>query len=169
MELPEAYIPVDRCWAIARGQDLPDRTDGAALFADVSGFTPLTEALVQEHGPKRGAEEIARKLNKVYAALIAQVHGYGGSVISFSGDAITCWFEGDHGRLATTCALGMQQVMARLAQDPMPAGVTEPLAIKIAVTAGPARRFGVGDPELQRLDALAGATLSHGQSGETGR
>jgi len=156
VELPEAYIPVDRCWAIARGQDLPDRTSGAALFADVSGFTPLTEALVQEHGPKRGAEEIARKLNKVYDALIAQVHGYGGSVISFSGDAITCWFEGDHGRRAITCAFEMQQAMAQFAQ--------ESLSIKIAMTAGPARRFVVGDTKIQRLAALAGATLSHGQS-----
>jgi predicted ATPase/class 3 adenylate cyclase len=159
MESPEAYLPIDRCHAIARGQDLPDRTSGASLFADISGFTPLTEALVQEHGPKHGAEEIARKLNKVYDALIRQVHGYSGSVISFSGDAITCWFEGDDGRQSTTCAFEMQQAMAQFAQEPMPRAVTESLAVKIAVTAGPARRFVVGDPKIQLLDVLAGATL----------
>lgn len=158
MESPEAYIPIDRLRALARGQELPDRTEGAALFADISGFAPLTEALLAAHGAKLGADRLVDMLNTVYGALIAEVHGHDGTVISFSGDAITCWFEGDHGRRATTCAFAMQQVMARLTQGPVPAGVTEPLAIKIAVTAGPARRFVVGDPKLQCLDVLAGAT-----------
>ena len=90
-----AYIPMDRRQAIARGQGLPDRASGAALFADISGFTPLTELLAEELGPRRGAEELTRQLNRVYDALIAEVHRYSGSVISFSGDAITCWFDTD--------------------------------------------------------------------------
>ena len=93
MELPEAYIPIDRRLAIARGVDLPARTSGAALFADISGFTPLTETLTRELGPQRGAEELSRQLIVIYSALIAQVEQYRGSVISFSGDAITCWFD----------------------------------------------------------------------------
>ena len=42
METPSVYIPMDRRLALARGEPLPDRTHGAALFADISGFTPLT-------------------------------------------------------------------------------------------------------------------------------
>jgi len=42
---PEAYIARDRRRALAAGHDLPDRVTGSALFADISGFTPLTEAL----------------------------------------------------------------------------------------------------------------------------
>src|SRR4051812_19368669 len=93
MELPESYIPIDRRLAIARGVDLPARTSGAALFADISGFTPLTETLTRELGPQRGAEELSRQLIVIYSALIAQVEQFHGSVISFSGDAITCWFD----------------------------------------------------------------------------
>src|SRR5262245_4948381 len=93
MSLLGAYLPTDRRQALARGEALPDRTSGAALFADVSGFTPLTEALLNELGPRRGAEELTRQLNLVYAALIAEVDRYGGSVITFGGDAITCWFD----------------------------------------------------------------------------
>src|SRR4051812_45462033 len=93
MELPESYIPIDRRLAIARGLDLPARTSGAALFADISGFTPLTETLTRELGPQRGAEELSHQLIVIYSALIAQVEQYHGSVISFSGDAITCWFD----------------------------------------------------------------------------
>src|SRR5204862_6880763 len=63
------------------------------LFADLSGFTPLTEALVRALGPQRGAEELTRQLNLVYDALIGQVENYRGTVIGFSGDAITCWFD----------------------------------------------------------------------------
>ena len=74
MESLAAYIPMDCRQAMVRGKDLPDRTSGAALFADISGFTPLTEALVKELGPRRGVEELTRQLNLVYGALIAEVH-----------------------------------------------------------------------------------------------
>jgi hypothetical protein len=92
-EALSAYILIDRCHALMRGEDLPERTSGAALFADISGFTSLTEALVRTLGARRGAEELTRQLNLVYNALIAEVERYGGSVISFNGDAITCWFD----------------------------------------------------------------------------
>jgi class 3 adenylate cyclase len=57
------YIPTDRRQAIARGEALPDRAYGAALFADISGFTPLSEALGRMLGRRRGAEELTRQLN----------------------------------------------------------------------------------------------------------
>ena len=41
---PEAYIARDRRRALAARESMPDRVTGAALFADISGFTPLTEA-----------------------------------------------------------------------------------------------------------------------------
>lgn len=101
METLAAYIPMDRRQALTRGEDLPDRTNGAALFADISEFTSVTEALTRELGPRRAAEELTRQLNRVYGALIAEVQHYGGSVIGFSGDAITCWLDQDNGRRAT--------------------------------------------------------------------
>ena len=36
---PIAYIPMDRRQALVRPREFPDRTQGAALFADISGFT----------------------------------------------------------------------------------------------------------------------------------
>jgi hypothetical protein len=71
MEALSAYIPTDRRHALALGAALPNHTSGAALFADISGFTPLTEALVQALGPQRGAEELTRWLNEIYDALLA--------------------------------------------------------------------------------------------------
>ena len=154
-----AYLPMDRRHALARGQTLPDRTTGAALFADISGFTTLTEALVLDLGPQRGAEVLAHHLNIVYDALIAHLHDYSGSVISFSGDAITCWLDGDDGARATACALLMQRAMAGLAAVTTPSGRTVRLAMKAAVATGPVRRFLVGDPAIQVGEVLAGTIM----------
>ena len=153
------YIPPDRRHALAQGTVLPDRMNGAALFADISGFTPLAESLVRALGPHRGAEELTRHLNLVYDALIAVVDRFGGSVITFAGDAITCWFDGDAGPRATACALQLQGAMTQFAHLALSSGDTVGLALKVAVAVGPVRRFVVGDSAIQLLDVMAGATL----------
>lgn len=156
-----AFIPMDRRLAMARGESLPDRTHGAVLFADISGFTPLTAALAQELGVQRGAEEVLNQINPVYEALIAELHRYGGSVMGFAGDSITCWLDGDNGHRAVACALAMQSAMRPFATVHTPAGTPITLAIKVAVAVGPARRFIVGRPDIQLIDVLAGLTLDH--------
>ncbi len=161
MELLAAYIPADRREALGRKAALPDRTRGAALFADISGFTPLTEALSRTFGPRRGAEELTGHLNGVYDAIIAEVDRFGGSVIAFAGDAITCWFEGDNGLIASASALAMQAAMLPFAEVRLPGSGTVGLAVKAAVSSGPARRFMVGRPEIQVIDVVAGGTLAH--------
>ncbi len=159
MEAKSAYIPMDRCQALLNGTELPNRTYGAALFADISGFTPLTEALLKAYGPRRGPEELTRQLNRIFDALVAEVHRYGGSVIALNGDAITCWLDGDDGLRAIACGQAMQQAMGQFAALKFPSGDTVSLAMKAAVATGPVRRFLVGDPQIQYIDVLAGATL----------
>jgi predicted ATPase/class 3 adenylate cyclase len=159
MESPSAYIPSDRRQAILRGENLPHRSTGAALFADISGFTPLTEALLKAYGPKRGPEELTKQLNYIYDVLVSDAHRYDGSVIAFSGDAITCWLDGDDGLRAIACGLAMQQTMNQFAAIQTPSGQTIALAMKAAVAVGSVRRFQVGDPQIQYIDVLAGATL----------
>ena len=156
---PEAYIARDRRRALAAGAELPDRVHGAALFADISGFTPLTEALAAELGAQRGAEELTATLNRVFHEVIAELDRFGGDVIYFSGDAVTCWIDHDDGVRAAACALAMQETMARVGEVRTPDGTTVRLAMKIAVAVGPARRFVVGDPEIQLIDVLAGRLI----------
>lgn len=153
------YVPMDRRQALARGQTLPDRAEGAALFADISGFTALTEALARELGPQRGAEELTLHLSRVYDALICELDKYGGSVIGFAGDAITCWLDRDNGLRATACALDMRRAMERFSSVAIPSGDTVSLGMKVAVAAGSGRRFLIGDPALQVRDVLAGSVL----------
>ncbi|MEP7208584.1 MAG: tetratricopeptide repeat protein [Casimicrobiaceae bacterium] len=158
-ESPEAYIPGDRRRSLASGTALPDRVRGAALFADISGFTPLTEALAKELGPQRGAEELTTHLNRVFHALIDDLEVFGGEVLYFAGDAITCWLDGDDGARAVACGLAMQATMARIGEVRTPAGNVVQLAMKVAVAAGDARRFVVGDPDVQLVDVLAGRLI----------
>src|SRR3954449_4707349 len=156
---PDAYIPRDRRWALSNGAAMPDRVRGSALFADISGFTPLTEALAHELGPQRGAEELTLHLGRVFHEVIAQLDRYDGNVIYFSGDAITCWLDGDDGTRAAAAALAMQQAIERTGTIVTPGGATVTLAMKIAIAVGDARRFLVGDPEIQLIDVLAGRLI----------
>ncbi len=158
-----AYLSQDRRQVLAAGRDLPERTVGTALFADISGFTRLTEALQQAYGSRRGSELLSDRINQIYTALIAHIDAYRGSVLGFAGDAITCWFDRADGPApmrATACALAMQQTMATISQISLPDGDTITLALKVALACGPARRLVVGEPTIQRLDLLAGATLA---------
>jgi class 3 adenylate cyclase len=63
-----------------------EEIQAAVLFADISGFTRLTESLA-EAGPA-GVEAIANILNEYFGQLIDIVHQYGGDVVKFAGDAV---------------------------------------------------------------------------------
>ncbi|MEM7801953.1 MAG: adenylate/guanylate cyclase domain-containing protein [Chloroflexota bacterium] len=167
MEIGNAYIPMDWRHVFANNSSLEENQTGAALFADISGFTPLTEAFALELGPKRGGEELTVHLNRVYDGLIGVLHRYGGSVVSFSGDAITCWLDGDlDGRHAVRCAIEMQAVMNTVAQIVTPAGQEIILGLKVAVAVGSVKRFIVGLPEYTLMDAMAGKTVESVASAE---
>jgi class 3 adenylate cyclase len=156
---PEAYIPRDRRRALGEGRALPDRVRGAALFADISGFTPLTEALANELGAQRGAEELTASIGRVFHAVIEELDRRGGDVIYFSGDAITCWLDGDDGTRAAAAAVAMREAIERVGLVRTPGGNTVQLSMKVALAVGPARRFVVGDPDVQLIDVLAGRLI----------
>ncbi|WP_395701953.1 tetratricopeptide repeat protein [Aquabacterium sp.] len=158
-----AYLAQDRWRALARGESLPVDCLGAALFADISGFTALTEALTQAGGQRRGVEALARRINAVHEALIAEVEYEGGSVVGFAGDGMTCWFDGagDAGlgaaaQRAARCGQRMLQAMAGF----------EGLAVKVGIGCGPAQRLVVGDAALHLIDLLAGGTVARAVQAE---
>lgn len=65
---------------------LAEEIYASLLFADISGFTLLTERLA-ERGPT-GVETLARVLNEYFGQLIDIIHDYGGDVVKFAGDAV---------------------------------------------------------------------------------
>lgn len=76
-------------------EDHPDGLQAAALdvvpagvmFADISGFTAMTERLARKGTV--GAEELSRLLNEYFGQLVDLVREHGGDVVKFAGDALT--------------------------------------------------------------------------------
>ena len=62
----------------------------AVLLADITGFTPLTEALSQTGA--EGPEELTRILNSYFSQMIKHIEAQGGEIIKFEGDALTVLF-----------------------------------------------------------------------------
>jgi len=116
-----------------------NRFPAAILFADVSGFTPLTEALAQRGS--EGPEELTRLLNSYFGRMIAVIEGQGGDVVQFSGDAVTVVFpamEEDLGiatRRAKQAAEAMQGAMGEFAALETSTGPVA-LGMKIGIGAG---------------------------------
>ncbi len=63
----------------------------AAVFVDAKGFTSLTDEL--SHLGKAGAEKMAEAINKIFSPAVQSVHGYGGFITNFAGDAFCAVFE----------------------------------------------------------------------------
>ncbi|MCP5093962.1 MAG: hypothetical protein GY943_00255, partial [Chloroflexi bacterium] len=64
--------------------------DAAALFVDISGFTTITETLMQ-YGTV-GAETLANLMRATFTPLIDRVYAHGGFIVGFAGDAFTAVF-----------------------------------------------------------------------------
>lgn len=154
-----SYIPQDRLRALVTGVALPERTQGTVLFADISGFTALTESLTRSLGARRGIEALSQRVNEVYDALISEIESFGGTVICFSGDAITCWFDASEPACALRAACCAQAMQTRMRAMP-------DLCVKVALSTGPARRLAVGCPQVQFIDVLAGASVARAAQGE---
>ena len=60
------------------------------MFVDLSGFTRLTETLMQKGA--EGAEELSYILNHIFQPTVALVYEQGGFIPYFAGDSFTAIF-----------------------------------------------------------------------------
>lgn len=144
------------------------RLDAGVLFADVSGFTPMSEALGRLG--QEGTEELTALVNNYFAAMIELVVAHGGFVGSFGGDALTAVFPAgqaprEAAARAVQCALAMQATMGRFEAIATRAG-SFGLAVKIGLAAGPVLAAVAGDPALRLYSILAGSALSYAAEAE---
>jgi class 3 adenylate cyclase len=100
----ESFIPESVISLLNRGKRFTT-LKGSVLFADVAGFTPLTESLLILG--KEGSEELTRILNDHFTRMIEIAENFCGDILSFAGDAMTLFFEKDSGERAISCALKM--------------------------------------------------------------
>ena len=136
--------------------------ESAVLFADISGFTPLTESYAQR-GPA-GVELLSRVINDFFGRVIEIVHEHGGDIVKFAGDALTViWRGGGAGAgaeglaaltlRAANCALHIQPAVAGYVAD------GHALSLKLAIGVGPIAVVHIGG-ELNRWEfAISGEPM----------
>ena len=153
-----------------------DLADVVVLFADVAGFTPMSEALARSG--RYGTEELSRIMNNWFDTMSDQVAESGGSVVEFQGDALIAVFDHTSETCAVTvrravlCALAMQSRMDRFQPVLTQAGSFH-VEMKVGLGAGPLLQTVMGDPDhrlgcVQIGPALerAAAAEHHARAGE---
>ena len=145
------------------------RFHAATVFADISGFTPLAEALANIG--VRGAEELTAILNDVFEAIIATIESHGGLVVKFGGDALSLIWPCTPDTMteaiwrALQAAFAMQMAMVKFTVVPTSQGDFE-LRMKIGISAGELLEVHAGG-EFGRWEyVLAGAPMANMSTAE---
>lgn len=90
------------------------RFQAYTMFIDLSGFTPLTETLMQEG--HTGAEQLSIILNNIFSPLVRLVYQQGGIIPYFAGDAFTAIFRADEALITAERFLQTAQQVRQLFQ-----------------------------------------------------
>jgi class 3 adenylate cyclase/tetratricopeptide (TPR) repeat protein len=107
----DCYVPrvVLRRLVQAPGE-LVQTLDGTIVFADISGFTRLSERLARSG--TEGAEHLVDTINSCFSRLLVDAYAGGGSLLKFGGDAMLLWFEGEeHALRACSSAVAMRRTL----------------------------------------------------------
>lgn len=133
--------------------------EATLLFADITGFTSLTERL-ERMGPV-GNELLIRALNPYFAALVGVGLRRGGDLLAFGGDAILVAFSGPgHALVAAEAALEMQAAMEAVPALVLRAGDEAlKLRMKVGMATGPLVVASVGG-EQRRITLALGGVLA---------
>ncbi len=127
--------------------DEPERrwrvVEGTMVFADISGFTALSEKLATLG--RIGTEELVETLSRVFGGMLGITAQRGGQLLKFGGDALLLLFSGpDHARQAASAAVEMRSELRRASQIPTSVGKLK-LKISIGAHSGAFHLFLVGD------------------------
>jgi class 3 adenylate cyclase/tetratricopeptide (TPR) repeat protein len=114
--VPQSYTPTHLAQRILRQRSSleGERKRVAVLFADVIGFTPISE--------RTDPEQMHGIMERFFDVLLAEVHRFEGTVNQFTGDGIMALFGAplaleDAPRRAVMAAVAMQQAVERLRQE----------------------------------------------------
>jgi class 3 adenylate cyclase/tetratricopeptide (TPR) repeat protein len=108
----------------------------AALFVDISGFTPLTESLMQHD--RQGAETLSSVINSIFDPVVHEVYARSGFVAEFAGDAYVALFslrQFSAAEQAVAAAMAVQQFFAEHSRIVTPFGEFE-IGVKIGLGLG---------------------------------
>jgi class 3 adenylate cyclase/tetratricopeptide (TPR) repeat protein len=137
--------------------------EGTVLFADISGFTALSERLMQEMG-ERGAEVVTRVMNRAFGELVEIVLLEHGDLLRFGGDAVLVMFTGDgHVGRACRAAVDMSEAIGHVETPGDPLGISIGLAsgeVVIDRVGSISQELIVSGPTIDRMLAAESAASS---------
>lgn len=133
--------------------------EGALMFTDLSGFTPLMEANAKQG--RDGAKNLLKVLNEYFAEMIEIVGKSNGELLEFTGDALLVQFPANRKRTETAQAvragLRMQRAMAKYAQIDTPSGPVS-LGMRVGIHVGRFLTADIGTP-MRMEHILMGADV----------
>ncbi len=89
------WVPLAvRQWIHASDPEVKHRVvQGSTLFADISGFTKLSERL--DRIGLEGAEQVTEVIADAFNRLLEPAYSYGGTLVKFGGDALLLFYQGE--------------------------------------------------------------------------
>ncbi len=131
--------PDARCWT----------AEGTTAFADISGFTQLSEQLARKG--REGAEQITDTIGGSFESILKVAYDNGASLLKFGGDALLLWFQGDdHAGRACAATVRMRRALDEVGKIELP-GVQVTLRMSQGVHTGCFHFFAAGTSHLEML------------------
>ncbi len=135
----DRYVPANVLARVGTGGDGWATLDGTLCFADISGFTALSEKLAARG--RVGAEELTEVLNRVFGEMLRLAWDRGGTLLKYGGDALLLLFEGpDHAAQAASAAVEMRAALRRAVDIPTSVGRVM-LRMSVGLHSGPVHLF----------------------------
>ena len=152
------YVPRALLARLARAsiEVLTETVPVTMVFADVSGFTRLSERLAR--AGQEGAEQLVDVINACFTALLADAYGRGGSLVKFGGDAMLLLFYNEgHTQRACDAAAAMRRTLRKVGHIRVGASNIV-LRMSVGVHSGEYTMFVVGDSHRELLIGGSAAT-----------
>ncbi len=126
------------------GEDFAEAAPSIVLCADLSGFSVAGARLIRSDD--RGAEELRDVVNAVFERVTDAIVAHGGSVLQFSGDAVTAAWPVDGDLAGPTFSAASAGLAIQAACRQLTMGGSE-LRMRVAIAHGPVwiAHFAPGD------------------------
>jgi len=153
--VPRILLDWERRFGDARHQAV----EGTLVFADVSGFTRLSERLARAGG-KIGAEQMADVVDALFGDLLGVAGRRGGEMLKYGGDAVLLLFRGeDHHAGAAAACVEMQHRLGEIGRVETGAGVVR-LRMSVGLHSGTIDLFAVGGSHRELVVAGPAASTT---------
>ncbi|MDQ1455462.1 MAG: hypothetical protein QOH28_1082, partial [Actinomycetota bacterium] len=144
------YVPrLVTDWATTQTTELWRPITGTMVFADLSGFTAMSERL-SRHG-RVGAEEVTDAIGACFTELLAIAYDAGGGLLKFGGDALLLVFRRDHHAHRAVWAAAAMRERLRVAGKLKTSAGNVSLRMSVGVHSGTFDCFLVGSPSRELL------------------